>query len=98
MNLVLLLLKVRFTDFWAGKTHSQKLTIVNTNGRVAQRITRLTTDQKIADSNPAVLENTFFLSIFLVTCLQITDSYLVSVFQSNNVAKESSTTEILIHE
>ena len=29
------------------------------NGRVAQRITRLTTDQKIAGSNPAVLENIF---------------------------------------
>ena len=29
-------------------------------GRVAQRITRLTTDQKIAGSNPAVLE-TFLL-------------------------------------
>ena len=26
-------------------------------GRVAQRITRLTTDQKIAGSNPAVLES-----------------------------------------
>ena len=26
------------------------------NGRVAQRITRLTTDQEIAGSNPAVLE------------------------------------------
>ena len=28
-------------------------------GRVAQRITRLTTDQKIAGSNPAVLEYLF---------------------------------------
>ena len=29
------------------------------NGRVAQRITRLTTDQKIAGSNPAVLDKHF---------------------------------------
>ena len=29
------------------------------SGRVAQRITRLTTDQKIAGSNPAAIEKTF---------------------------------------
>ena len=34
------------------------------NGRVAQRITRLTTDQKIAGSNPAVLDNLFMQSLF----------------------------------
>ena len=31
----------------------------SSTGRVAQRITRLTTDQKIAGSNPAVLEILF---------------------------------------
>ena len=31
----------------------------SSTGRVAQRITRLTTDQKIAGSNPAVLEKSF---------------------------------------
>ena len=30
------------------------------NGRVAQRTTRLTTNQKIAGSNPAVVELLFF--------------------------------------
>ena len=36
------------------------------NGRVAQRITRLTTDQKIAGSNPAVLELTLFITVFIL--------------------------------
>ena len=36
------------------------------NGRVAQRITRLTTDQKIAGSNPAVLELTLFITLFIL--------------------------------
>ena len=38
-------------------------------GLVAQRITRLTTDQKIAGSNPAEIESFFFvleLKLFLV--------------------------------
>ena len=38
----------------------------NMNGRVAQRITRLTTDQKIAGSNPAVLELTLFTTVFIL--------------------------------
>ena len=36
------------------------------NGRVAQRITRLTTDQKIAGSNPAVLELTLFTTMIIL--------------------------------
>ena len=36
------------------------------NGRVAQRITRLTTDQKIAGSNPAVLELTLLITVFIL--------------------------------
>jgi hypothetical protein len=39
------------------------------NGRVAQRITRLTTDQKIAGSNPAAFKNLFFFSIFFFQLL-----------------------------
>ena len=37
-----------------------------TIGLVAQRITRLTTDQKIAGSNPAVLELTLFTTMIIL--------------------------------
>ena len=40
-------------------------------GRVAQRITRLTTDQKIAGSNPAVLEKLFLLSFSLFSLFRL---------------------------
>ena len=44
-------------------------------GRVAQRITRLTTDQKIAGSNPAVLENLFaHFKIILLKVLHCNNS------------------------
>ena len=37
---------------------------MNTIGLVAQRITRLTTDQKIAGSNPAEIEQTHFVLLY----------------------------------
>ena len=40
-------------------------------GRVAQRITRLTTDQKIAGSNPAVLESNIFFMWNIFSSFQI---------------------------
>ena len=39
---------------------------MSSTGRVAQRITRLTTDQKIAGSNPAVLELTLLITVFIL--------------------------------
>ena len=43
------------------KNKDQIVAVLSKKGRVAQRITRLTTDQKIAGSNPAVLETLFYL-------------------------------------
>ena len=44
------------------KNNIQNLTFFNINGRVAQRITRLPTEQKIAGSSPAVVG---YFSIFV---------------------------------
>ena len=42
------------------KNNIQNLTVVDTNGLVAQWITRLPTEQKIAGSSPAEVEKLFF--------------------------------------
>ena len=61
--------------------------VMNTIGLVAQRITRLTTDQKIAGSNPAVLVRNFLLPVevhpinqerYLATC-QGSDLLIVAI-------------------
>ncbi len=48
------LLQRNFLQLFDAHHHSSQL------GLVAQRITRLTTDQKIAGSNPAEIENFLF--------------------------------------
>jgi hypothetical protein len=64
------------------------------NGPVAQRITRLTTDQKIAGSNPAWINKYFiFLGLLFkdnIICSSVVVVYVCSVIGGSSPALEYS--------
>ena len=49
--------------FLPSVINTVRVVLLSSSGRVAQRITRLTTDQKIAGSNPAAIEKTLLQTL-----------------------------------